>query len=189
MKTFCTLICFLLFVLPAEAQQDSVFLKYPVDIDSLGKAIYSVDTILFRAYHDGDILIGTTVIPGTNNSMNLMNHGYRLHNIRLMTCDGGDVFEVVSRVNAVRETDSTLEVDVTITDNCCFNFLCDARIDEINVMHLFYTGYGMNCSCFCCFGLTYVFERWNFTNDPLIEAVMIADDKKSLYNISRDAKD
>lgn len=167
------------------AQQDSVFLKYPYDIDTAGKAIYSVDTILFRAYHVGDILIGTTIIPGTRNSMNLMNRGYMLHDIRLMPCDGGDVFEVVSRVNAVRETDSTLEVDATITDNCCFNFLCDARIDEDNVLHLLYTGYGMNCSCFCCFGLTYVFERWDFVEHPKITAVMIDDEQSSLYKIKR----
>ncbi len=87
------------------------------------------------------------------------------------------------KINTIIETDSTLTIDINITDNCCFAFLCDMTVDSTATLKLIYHGYGTYCACNCCFGLTYHFGKRNAY--PKIKAVMINDERETLKQIKK----
>ena len=183
---FATLLC----LQPAAAQYaDTLFLRYADEVDIHDNPIYTTDTLTFNSPLARNILIGTTVLPGAAGVWTLYDYGYSLQRIESTPCYGD--YESPDfgndKVNTIRQTDSTLEVDVTIYDNCCYSFLCTATIDSSNTMHLNYIGYGSLCACSCCFGLTYIFSRDGYSkNTPLVTHIMIGDLEPSRRVFSSD---
>ncbi len=168
-----------LFSLPAiaSAQQDTVFIKQSIDwtADTLQ---YETDTILFESGMVRHILAGTTILPSTHNQMNAWGYGLFLQDVTKSDCQshGEEVYWNKDKINFVDITDSTLKVDITVYDNCCYDFLCDAAVDSSGVLNLIYHGYGGNCACDCCFGLIYHFERSTYPDNQPITSVQIQGD-------------
>jgi hypothetical protein len=110
---------------------------------------------LFQPYNEfGHFLYGTCVLPSSRR-MAAASSGYFLEKVEGLPCYSED-FEANKYPNlSYTFTDSTLILDFAIVDNCCFDFLCDLSFDEDGRMHLYQSGYGNNCACYCCFGLRY----------------------------------
>lgn len=166
--------------------QDTLFIRHSLPaFDSL---IYTTDSIVFRSQMANHYLVGTTILPNTNNRMMAMHYGMYLNGVRITACEGeaeayGD--DAFNKVEAVRTTDTSMVIDLKIFDNCCFDFLCDAIVDSTGTLDLLFTGYGTYCSCDCCFGLTYLFEIRFDEDTPPIKQVMINGDRSTLFQLKQ----
>ncbi len=184
LKLLCLFGAVLLYYGEANAQSieyDSVFVRSN-RADSHDTINYVTDTILFPSQMFRHMLIGTTVLPYTQNQMAA--HGFGIMGLQVTKSDcqmdrtylGGGL----DKINSIQRTDSTILVDINITDNCCYDFLCDVSVDSAGIMHLLYTGYGTHCACECCFGLVYQFELYHKEDTQIIRGVMINEDRKTL---------
>jgi len=102
------------------------------------------------------------------------------HNLGDNTYKGDSILK--DEISVITLTDSTLNIEANIHDNCCFSFLCDAKEENDSILNLTYIGYGVNCSCDCCFGLTY---KFNITkgfpkNCNYLKGVELNSDRKTL---------
>ena len=175
----------ILFSTIALAQsQDTVFIRQDHNFDDA--LIYSTDTIIFESGMTKQILIGTTVLPGTHNQIAARENGLYLKKVTKSNCQR-DAYEEMNpdKINAVISTDSTLTVDINITDNCCYEFLCDISVDSTATLNLIYYGYGTYCSCECCFGLTFHFEKEKSPDYSDIKAVIINGNRNTFKQIKK----
>lgn len=184
MKYLITLILFNAISLITSAQQDTVFVKQSIDwtADTLQ---YETDTVLFESGMVRHILMGTTIIPSTHNQMNAWGYGLFLEKITKSDCQshGEEVYWNKDKINFVDMTDTTLTVDITVYDNCCYDFLCDAAIDSSGTLNLIYQGYGGHCACDCCFGLVYHFTRTTYSDNQPITSVQLQGDPETRKKI------
>jgi hypothetical protein len=174
-----------LFSTVALAQSpDTVFIRQDHNFDDT--LIYATDTIVFESGMRKQILIGTTILPGTHNQMGAREYGLYLQKVTKSNCKG-DANEKWNpdKINSVMNTDSTLIVDINITDNCCYEFLCDISVDSTATLNLIYHGYGTYCYCECCFGLTFHFEKEKSPHYSDIKAVMINDNRKTIKQVKK----
>lgn len=143
------------------------------------------DTVIFKKGMLNNYLVGTTLIPNSYNQMATLGYGLWLDSVKKSDCDRGrgepkDEFVIQS----IQKTDSTLVVNMKITENCCYDFLCDMRVDSNDLLHLMYTGYGSYCACYCCFGLTFYISKIKDPYNDSIKGVMIDNRKESFMKIS-----
>jgi hypothetical protein len=138
------------------AQMDTVFIRTNAT-DDVDLPIYETDTILFFSPWERRILIGTCIMPSTENQMEAYGYGLWFESIEKSDCQshGEEVYYNADRINYIEKTDSTLKIDLNIFTNCCYDFLCDYSVDSTGTLNLIYHGYGSFCACDCCFGLTY----------------------------------
>lgn len=141
------------------------------------------DTILINSPMDGQILFGTTAIPETGFQVALWSYsGLRLESVVGSDCSG-EPKGIVERIESVWKTDSMWIISAQITSNCCHKFLGDASLESDSIINLKYIGYGGNCACNCCFGLTYNFSKENEDYFENYKWVMINEDRRTLYRI------
>ena len=144
--------------------------------------VWKSDTFNTPFGGDNHVLIGTTILPNTNSQMAAYHYGYRLIKLEKSDCQGGgeEVYWLKDKINSLEQGDSLLVVDLSLYDNCCFDFLVDYGIDSSGVLNLKYQGYGDRCACNCCFGLVCTFERQSYLEDaPPIKAVILNGDLES----------
>ncbi len=176
-----------LFVLSAGAilaqSVDTVFIKknknfgeQPID--------YQIDTLVLNSHAANHILVGTTVLPGTWNHINQMNNGVSLREVKITDCEmKNEEGYFDDYIFSIFQTDSVLFVELKISENCCHSFLCDADfIEKDGYLNLIFHGYGDYCSCYCCFGLTYKFDKWN-KKIANLKGIMINGNPKTLKKI------
>lgn len=180
-----TILIFILFSTVAFAQSpDTVFIRQHHNFDD--NLIYSTDTIVFESGMRKQILYGTTVLPGTHNQMTARGYGLYLKNVTKSDCQAGSHEKrKPDKINFISNTDSTLTVDITITDNCCYEFLCDISADSTATLNLIYYGYGSYCACECCFGLTFHFEKVTNPDYSEIKGVIINSERATLRKIKK----
>jgi hypothetical protein len=175
---------FLLSTIALAQSPDTVFIRQDHNFDDT--LIYVTDTIVFESGLRKQILIGTTILPGTHNQMGARGSG--LYFQKVMKSDfKGDVYENWSpdKINSIIDTDSTLTIDIKITDNCCYEFLCDFSVDSTGTLNLIFYGYGTYCLSDCCFGLTFHFIKEKRPDLTDIKAVMINDNRKTIRPIKK----
>jgi hypothetical protein len=162
-------------------ERDTVFIKMREG------AGYHIDTVFFESPMQRRILVGTTILPSTRNQMYARGYGLYLDKVTSSKCsqmvDHEDVGE--GNIKSIVDTDSTLTVDISITENCCHSFLCDISTDSTATLNLIYHEYGGYCACNCCFGLTYHLSKANYQVFPKIKAVMINNKRETLKEIKR----
>lgn len=185
LKNIILVISTILFSTIALAQSpDTVFVRQGQNFDDT--LIYATDTIIFESGMSKQILIGTTILPGTHNQMGAIGSGLYLQKVTKSDCQQ-DVTEfgggMNDKVNSIFMTDTTLTVDITIYDNCCYEFLCDIAVDSVGTLNLIYYGYGSYCACTCCFGLIFHFTREKSPDYTDINAVLINDNRKTIKQI------
>lgn len=163
---------------------DTVFVRQDHYFDDT--LLYSTDTIVFESGMRKQLLIGTTVLPGTHNQMGARGSGLYLKKVSKSDCQR-EAHEKVrpDKINSITATDSTLTIDINITDNCCYEFLCDASVDSSATLNLIYYGYGTYCACECCFGLTFHFEKEMGPEFTGIKAVMINNNRETISYIRK----
>ena len=165
--------------------QDTVFIKADKDWSD-DTLTYAIDTIIFETGRGRPILIGTTVLPWTQNQQGAKNYGVYFDKVIKSDCQkevteyGG---EIENHINSITTTDTTLTIDFNIFENCCYSFLCDISVDSTATLNLIYTGYGTWCFCDCCFGLTYHLTIMKGIDIPKIKAVMIMGNRKTLKEV------
>jgi len=168
----------------AVGQQDTVFVKYKKDFEP--DFSYQTDTVIFPSRSGRNILIGTTLLPRAADVNYGYEYGIQLERVSKSDCrgDGDSPDDEQDRINAILSADSTLVIDLNLYANCCYDFLCDYSVDNEGTLHLVYYGYGVYCSCDCCFGLVYHFSKV-FYNDERqeIKAVMLNGDRKTLKKL------
>ena len=163
---------------------DTIFIRQDHNFDDT--LIYATDTIVFKSGTRKQILIGTTILPSTHNQMIAKGFGLYINNVSKSDCQGNSYENRnPDKITSIINTDSTLTVDINITDNCCYEFLCDISIDSTGTLNLIYYGYGTYCSCDCCFGLTFHFEKENSPDYPDIKAIMINNNRKTTKKIKK----
>jgi len=170
---------FLCWTVALTQSPDTVFIRLDHNFDDT--LIYATDTIVFESGMRKQILIGTTILPGTHNQMDANGSGLYFQKVTKSDCHG-DSYEKRSpdKINTIINTDSTLTVDINITDNCCYEFLCDISVDSSRTLNLIYYGYGTYCSCNCCFGLTFHLTKEKSPEYSDIKAVMINSNRKTI---------
>ncbi len=177
MKPILILVTLVLMSAIGFSQQDTVFIKQSVDwtADTL---TYETDTVVFESGMVRHILTGTNVLRNTHNQFSTWGYGLYLNTVTKSDCQnhGEEVYHNTDRINSVELTDTTLKVDITVYDNCCYDFLCDVSADSSGALNLIYYGYGTHCACDCCFGLVYHFTR-DFSSDtsPINSVVLQGD--------------
>lgn len=159
-----------------EYGSDTIFVRHPKNWQSRSMD-YTVDTVYLESYNHKLMMAGTAIIPYTHDQLNVYGtYQLMLKDVAASDCQshGEEVYNSSDRINFITETDSTFIVDITIYDNCCYNFLCDASVVEGGILNLKYTGYGtMYCGCNCCFGLTYTFEKEDLPREEELKAMTI----------------
>lgn len=160
-------------------ERDTVFIKMREG------AGYHIDTVFFESSMQRRILVGTTVLPSTQNQIGARGYGLYFHKISYSACKDNIYDLGTSKINTIIDTDSTLTVDISITENCCHSFLCDISTDSTATLNLIYHEYGGYCACNCCFGLTYHLSKANYQVFPKIKAVMINNKRETLKVIKR----
>ena len=163
---------------------DTVFIRQDHHFDDT--LIYATDTVFFGSGMTKHILMGTTILPSTHNQMIARGYGIYLADVTKSECQA-DAFEksTPDNINSIISTDSTLTVDINITDNCCYEFLCDMSIDSTGTLNLIYYGYGTYCACDCCFGLTFHFIKEKYYKDADLHAVMINNNRKTIKQLTK----
>lgn len=160
---------------------DTVFVRQ--DHDYNDTLIYAIDTIVFPSGMTKHMLFGTAVLPNTQNQMIARGYGIWSTDVSKTDCqDNPEYHEMnIQQINSIVNTDTALVINITITENCCFDFLCDISIDTTGTLNLAYSGYGTYCACDCCFGLTYTLTKYDFGDEKQnIKAVMINGNRKTL---------
>lgn len=162
---------------------DTVFMRQDHEYDDT--LIYSTDTVIFKSGMTKHILIGTTVLPWTHDQLMAKGYGLYFDKVTKSDCKNHEEKWSADKINAIHTTDSTMTVDIQITDNCCYDFLCDISMDSSATLDLIYHGYGTYCSCDCCFGLTYHFSLLKSDDYREVKAVMINGNRKSIHIIKK----
>jgi len=184
-KKISLLLTTFLFSTIALAQSpDTVFIRQDHNFDDT--LIYAIDTIVFESGMRKQILIGTTILPGTHNQMGAREYGLYLNKVTKSDCQG-DPYEkwIPDKINFITNTDTSMTVDINITNNCCYEFLCDISVDSTGTLNLIYYGYGTYCSCNCCFGLTFHFAKEKSPDYSDIKAVMINENRKTIKQVKK----
>lgn len=171
-----------LFIFQAISQRDTIIITYPNDPTYLVKT--GNDTIFIDTPTDGNILFGTTIIPVTSNQVGLYGAGLWLDNLVDSPCNSSKEPSGIDNITSSTSNDSILTISLEITSNCCHNFLGDAELVDNSILNLVYIGYGGNCACYCCFGLTYTFRKEYPNPDIEISHIMINGDRTTLKPIS-----
>ena len=184
-RTITIILNIILFSTIGLAQSpDTAFIRQDHNFDDT--LIYSTDTVIFESGMRKQILIGTTVLPGTHNQMSARGNGLYLKKVTKSDCRG-DANEkwVPDKINSIVNSDTTLTVDINIMDNCCYEFLCDISVDSTATLNLINYGYGTYCSCECCFGLTFHFLKIKSPDYTEIKAIMINGNSKTIKPINK----
>jgi hypothetical protein len=105
-------------------------------------------------------LKGTTVLNGSDKNWKIRwEQGLWLRDIHASPCQGSEERMPKPKINSiVFSGDTAVSVDATINSNCCHAFLGELEVVEDSILSLTYIGYGSQCACDCCFGLTYVID-------------------------------
>lgn len=182
-KPYILILFTLTFLNGLRAQEDTVFIRQKIDWSDTLK--YKTDTIIFRGEMDRNILIGTCVMPFTHNQLNAYGFGLELTKVSKSDCrrGGEEVYTSDDKINFITRTDTSMTVETTIYDNCCYDFLCDISVDSSGTLNLIYHGYGTYCACNCCFGLTFTFKRLDYTDYKEIKAIMINGNRKTIRKV------
>jgi hypothetical protein len=165
-----------------SAQSDTVLI---VRSNTLSGNEPTIDTFLFDSPMLGQVLIGTCILPGTSGQMSAYGNGVWFEKVTKSDCmnNGDEAYTGSSRINSFEINDSTLVVDMTFIDNCCYEFLCDVEMGEDGILHLNYTGYGSLCACLCCFGVQYHFTLNKDSEYYNLKGIMLGNDEKTLRKI------
>lgn len=163
------------------AQSDTILIVYPKNPQLM--ELKEADTLLINSSMDGQILYGTMAIPETGFQIALWSYsGLRLQSVVGSDCSG-EHEGIIERIESVVKNDSMWIISTQITSNCCHKFLGDASLESDSIINLKFIGYGGNCACTCCFGLTYTFSKENEDYFQDYKWVMINDDRRTLYRI------
>jgi len=189
MTKIFSFIFFTLLGLNLLGQKDTVFIKYDLD-DIPDKMHYKTDTVFFETPMRRHILKGTTVLPWTHNQQIAKNFGLSFDKVSQSDCKKQvtefSPKELPNQFNSIINTDSELIIDINISDNCCYSFLCDIAVVNGSTINLIYYGYGTYCDCDCCFGLTYKLSKDAIYPDlKKITSVIINGNTKTLKQIKK----
>lgn len=137
---------------------DTVFIHYTAhDNDSI---YLKVDTSIFESFMHRNLLIGTTILSETHNQQYAKGYGLWLNKVEKSNCPKtrGEPKNQNS-INSIIQTDTSMIIDVSFTANCCQDFLCDIGIGSGDTLNLITIGYGTNCACTCCYGITFYLDK------------------------------
>lgn len=133
-------------------EKDTVFITYR-DPDSNQKK-YKTDTLIQKTSFTPNFIFETGWLPYTDNQMNCRGYGLYPSTINISECKPSREIKTTELINYVR-TDSEIEVQWEIVDNCCYSFICDMEIVNDTILNLITQGYGTRCGCNCAYILTY----------------------------------
>jgi hypothetical protein len=178
----------ILLVAPCFSQQDTIIIVYPKNPELLSPQVN--DTILINSPMDGQILYGTMALPSTSSQVALWSYsGLWLESVEGSDCNGHDEDKMNrDKVESIWKNDSMWVFSTQITSNCCHKFLGDASLESDSIINLSYIGYGGNCACYCCFGLTYTFKKEDGEWFSDYKWVMINNDRRTLIRIPEGRK-
>jgi hypothetical protein len=181
------ILSYLFFNLASYAQQDSLFVRYKDP--AISPFEYLTDTFPYNTIDKRHFLIGTCIMPWTANQLSAMTYGIQFDKLTKTNCsnNGAEYPKEEYRINSIQQTDTSLVVDISIFENCGYDFICDIEVDSNNILHLIYYGYGEFYACKCCFGLRYHFiigKLYAKEEREKIKGIMINNRKKSLITIN-----
>jgi hypothetical protein len=142
------------------AQSDTVFIRHnqseydqPIE--------YTVDTVIFGGSNMRTLLYKTTLLPETRNQQYAKNYGLFIDSVAIAPCENSASRErpdYINKVNSIVSTKDSFFIQIKFWGNCCHQFLCDIEIADDSTLNIITIGYGMYCSCDCCYGLNLYFE-------------------------------
>jgi len=167
--------------------QDTVFIKHNKDW-TIDKLNYITDTVIFETGMRRHILTGTAILPWTMNQEVAKGYGLYFNKVSRSNCQK-DEYEysgvIEDSIYSINTTDTSLAINISIYENCCYDFLCDISVDSMGILNLIYLGYGTYCFCNCCFGLDYHLSVLKYKDNLEIKAVMINGNRKTLKQLKK----
>jgi hypothetical protein len=175
LKTIVSILSFFVVSSITWGQADTVFVKYNKDKfeDTIN---YKTDTIIFDTPNARQILHGTTVLPWTQNQQIAKGYGLFLDSVAVTPCsqEQGEKLDWQSEVLSINQVGDVLTMELKFLGNCCHSFLCDVEIVNETEVNLIVSGYGATyCSCTCCFGLNYYFEKMDVEEFDKLKSITI----------------
>jgi hypothetical protein len=106
-----------------------------------------------------------------------MTAGLYLKSVKGSECMSHDEDKMRDAITSFTVKDSLLIIETMITENCMYDFLCEARfVEETENLELLFTGYGQGyAACYCCFGLVYTFYINDFEAFEKLKSIQISD--------------
>lgn len=137
------------------SQNDTIFIVY--DPDPWDQNYSRITDTVITMDGANNVLVGTCILPWTHGQIAGHSYGLEFLNVQKSDCksSGPEVYRAKDKINFIDISDSIITIDLTIYDNCCYEFLCDYEVDSDGNLNLIYHGYGLYCACDCCFGLVY----------------------------------
>lgn len=141
-------------------------------------------------FPEGEPIQGTAILPFTRHFLSVMSSGYFPYAVEKADCtdSGEDIYAETDKIDAVIFNGNTIEIQLRIYDNCCYEFLWNPYLSDDGVLDLIYIGYGGHCNCNCCFGHKIFFKRLDYTLEDEIQIKEIRINGKSSYTINSRTK-
>lgn len=167
--------------LKIHGQSDTIFIKSDTQ-KSVDKRIYKTDTILVETSRVDHILIGTTILPWTNNQQHAKGFGINLEKVKLIhhNIEPAHAQNEKIKVNSINNSPDDVIIDINVVDDCGFSFLCDIAIVDSTILNVIYYGYGSTYNNSCSFGLTYFIKKESYPAFFKLKFVMINGKRKTL---------
>ncbi len=168
------------------AQSDTVFIRY--NKNEYDEPIeYSVDTVIFGGSNMRTILYKTMLLPNTGRQQNAKGYGLFIDSVAIMPCENSrERPDYINEVNSVISTKDSFVIQIKFWGNCCHQFLCDIDITDDSTLNIITIGYGMFCSCDCCYGLNLYFEPLHevFEDFNKLKYITINGDEKKKFIVN-----
>jgi len=158
MKNIILLVLFFSSITTVWAQSDTVFIRY--NQSEYDEPInYTVDTVIFGDANMRTLLYKTILLPETRNQQYAKGYGLFLDSVAIAPCENSrERPDYINKVNSVISTKDSFVIQIKFWGNCCHHFLCDIEIANDSTLNIITIGYGMYCSCDCCYGLNLYFD-------------------------------
>ena len=147
----------------------------------------TTDTLYLDHFERDYVLVGTTVLHGSEKNRVSVAYGYGLYKVTMTPCEGSMREELGSdEITSISTLDSTLVIDTKVFSTCGHEFLCEAEVlIEDSTINLISTGYGSYAICSCCFGLRFEVNIPEDTWQVPMRYVMINGDRNSRKQITQ----
>lgn len=137
--------------------------------------------------NEKNVLIGTQVLTESNNNFYSRQNGYELLSVTSSECESknGEAYRInVESFSKVVKTDSSLNVEIKLAENCCFSFLGEIELVNDSILNFIYYGYGGHCACDCVYNLTYCIKNHNdLIESRKIKYLLIKNNKETLRSL------
>ncbi|MGV6831416.1 MAG: hypothetical protein ACWA5P_07640 [bacterium] len=153
------------------AQNDTIYIKKNIKPFE-EKAVYKIDTIIFKTPNARNILIGDAILTQTANQQIAKGYGLFFSDFKVKDFEENERPKP-NKILSVERNKKEWTITALVYTNCCQDFLADISVSNDHTLNLIFYNYGTYCSCNCPFELTYKINIMEFEDLKKIKYVTI----------------